>query len=70
MTGLPTLQVDIWSDPACPWCYVGLMRYKKALTALNHKVSSKAKLATKFHSYMIDTATDPKGMILSSLPQF
>ena len=65
MSGLPTLQVDVWSDTACPWCYVGVLRYKKALAKLNAKVASKAQVATKYHSYMIDPATDPKGECLS-----
>ena len=26
--------VDMWSDPTCPWCYIGYQRLKKALTGL------------------------------------
>ncbi|MDF2808176.1 MAG: disulfide bond formation protein DsbA, partial [Cellulosimicrobium sp.] len=22
----PTVKIDIWSDVACPWCYVGKRR--------------------------------------------
>lgn len=25
------LRVDIWSDIACPWCYVGKRRFETAL---------------------------------------
>jgi predicted DsbA family dithiol-disulfide isomerase len=25
------VQVEIWSDVACPWCYVGAMRFERAL---------------------------------------
>ncbi len=28
-----TLRVEIWSDIACPWCYVGKARFEKALAA-------------------------------------
>jgi predicted DsbA family dithiol-disulfide isomerase len=28
---MSTLQIDIWSDIACPWCYVGKRRLEKAL---------------------------------------
>ncbi|MFC4453032.1 DsbA family oxidoreductase [Deinococcus sonorensis] len=27
----PRLQVDIWSDIACPWCYIGKRRFEAAL---------------------------------------
>lgn len=25
------MRIDIWSDIACPWCYIGLTRFEKAL---------------------------------------
>ncbi|GGT11627.1 DSBA oxidoreductase [Streptomyces chromofuscus] len=28
-----TLRVEIWSDIACPWCYVGKARFERALAA-------------------------------------
>lgn len=57
MTGLPKLQVDIWSDVACPWCWVGVLRYKKAVA----KVGKSAKVVTKYHPYLIDPATKHDG---------
>ena len=30
------LRVDIWSDIACPWCYVGKARFEKAVGAFAH----------------------------------
>jgi predicted DsbA family dithiol-disulfide isomerase len=30
------LQVDIWSDIACPWCYVGKRRFEAALHEFEH----------------------------------
>lgn len=27
------MQVDIWSDVACPWCYVGTVRFERAAEA-------------------------------------
>ncbi|MDQ0814125.1 putative DsbA family dithiol-disulfide isomerase [Streptomyces sp. B3I7] len=27
----PSMRVEIWSDVACPWCYVGKARFEKAL---------------------------------------
>jgi predicted DsbA family dithiol-disulfide isomerase len=29
--------VEIWSDIACPWCYVGKARFEKALAAFAHR---------------------------------
>jgi len=30
------LQVQIWSDIACPWCYVGKRRFERALQQFEH----------------------------------
>lgn len=30
------MQVEIWSDIACPWCYVGKRRFEAALAAFAH----------------------------------
>ncbi|HET8932957.1 MAG TPA: DsbA family oxidoreductase, partial [Polyangiales bacterium] len=30
------LQVSIWSDIACPWCYVGKRRFEAALASFEH----------------------------------
>ncbi len=29
--------VEIWSDIACPWCYVGKRRFETALAAFEHR---------------------------------
>ena len=31
------MQVEIWSDIACPWCYVGKRRFEKALAGFEHR---------------------------------
>ncbi|GGR91839.1 DSBA oxidoreductase [Streptomyces aureoverticillatus] len=31
------MRVEIWSDIACPWCYVGKARFERALTAFPHQ---------------------------------
>lgn len=54
---VPKLQVDVWSDVACPWCWVGVLRYKQAVT----KLANRASVTTKFHPYMIDPATNMAG---------
>jgi predicted DsbA family dithiol-disulfide isomerase len=31
------MQIEIWSDIACPWCYVGKRRFEAALAAFEHR---------------------------------
>ncbi|MFE6618714.1 DsbA family oxidoreductase [Streptomyces sp. NPDC057740] len=31
------MRVEIWSDIACPWCYVGKARFEKALDVFPHR---------------------------------
>ena len=31
------MQVHIWSDVVCPWCYIGKRRFERALEALAHR---------------------------------
>jgi predicted DsbA family dithiol-disulfide isomerase len=31
------MQIEIWSDIACPWCYVGKRRFEAALDAFEHR---------------------------------
>jgi predicted DsbA family dithiol-disulfide isomerase len=33
----PKLQIDIWSDIACPWCYIGKRHLEQALDQFAHK---------------------------------
>lgn len=30
------MQIEIWSDIACPWCYIGKVRFEAALDAYEH----------------------------------
>lgn len=30
------IQVDVWSDVACPWCYIGKRRFESALRRFEH----------------------------------
>ena len=31
------MKVEIWSDVACPWCYVGKRRFERALSSFPHR---------------------------------
>ncbi|MGZ6751629.1 MAG: DsbA family protein, partial [Nocardioides sp.] len=31
------MQIEVWSDVVCPWCYIGKRRLEKALAAFPHR---------------------------------
>ncbi|HYW51678.1 MAG TPA: DsbA family oxidoreductase [Gemmatimonadaceae bacterium] len=35
--GAPKMLVEIWSDIACPWCYIGKRRFEQALADFPHR---------------------------------
>ena len=44
------VRIDIWSDIACPWCYLGLTRLQAALARFEHGDAVDIKL----HSFQLD----------------
>jgi len=52
-----TLQVEVWSDVACPWCYIGKRRFETALAAFGHREH----VAVTWRSYQLspETPTGP-----------
>lgn len=44
------MQIDIWSDIACPWCFIGKRRFERALSAWEHRDS----VTVTWHSYQLD----------------
>ncbi len=52
-----SVKVDIWSDIACPWCYVGKRRFEKALAQYDGDVE------IEYHSFELapDTPVDFEG---------
>ena len=54
------IEVNIWSDIACPWCYVGETVFKKAITEFNKKYPE-INVIPIFHAYMIDPGTKIEG---------
>lgn len=57
-----TIKVDIWSDIACPWCYIGKRRFEEALDAFASSEHSKP-VEIEYHSFELapDTPTDFAG---------
>jgi predicted DsbA family dithiol-disulfide isomerase len=37
LEGTSAVHVEIWSDIACPWCYVGKRRFEAALAGFEHR---------------------------------
>lgn len=47
------MQVEIWSDVACPWCAVGKRRFEAALDNFEHPVS------VRWRSFELDPSAPP-----------
>jgi predicted DsbA family dithiol-disulfide isomerase len=45
-----TVQVDIWSDVVCPWCYVGKRRFEQALARFEQRDA----VVVVWHSFQLD----------------
>ncbi|KPH62108.1 DsbA family oxidoreductase [Novosphingobium sp. ST904] len=52
---MSALIVEIWSDVVCPWCWIGLTRFEKALERFAHH----AQVETKHHSYRLMPGQPP-----------
>lgn len=46
------LHIDIWSDIACPWCYIGKRRLERALADFPHR----DEVEIRWRSYLLDPA--------------
>ncbi|MBO0898094.1 DsbA family oxidoreductase [Arthrobacter sunyaminii] len=44
------MKIDIWSDIACPWCYIGKRRFEAALAAFPHR----NEVEVTWRSYQLD----------------
>ena len=51
-----TLQIDVVSDVACPWCYIGLRHLETALDSLGLPAEM------TFHPFQLDPTLPPGGM--------
>ncbi len=50
------MQVEIWSDVVCPWCYLGKRRFEQALAGFEHRDD----VQVVFRSFELDPAA-PQG---------
>ncbi len=49
------MHVEIWSDIACPWCYVGKRRFEAALSAFEHR----DEVRVTWRSFELDPSAPP-----------
>ena len=50
-------QIDVFSDPACPWCLVGLTRLDNAIT----RFETPGKIGISHHPFLLDANTPAEG---------
>jgi predicted DsbA family dithiol-disulfide isomerase len=48
------MQVEIWADVICPWCYIGKARFEKALAGFEHR----AEITVVHRAFELDPARD------------
>jgi predicted DsbA family dithiol-disulfide isomerase len=51
----PHVEVDIWSDVVCPWCYIGKRRFEAAVAELVDEVD----VDIVFRPYQLDPTASP-----------
>ena len=53
---LELMEVEIWSDIACPWCYIGKRRFEAALAEFEHR----DEVRVTWRSFELDPAAPPE----------
>jgi len=61
------MQVEIWSDVVCPWCYLGKRRFEQALESFDHRDD----VSVSYRSFELDPSapvgkTTPTAAMLAS----
>jgi len=51
----PRIEVEIWSDVVCPWCYIGKRRFEAALA----QVSDEMEVEVVFKPFQLDPTASP-----------
>jgi DSBA-like thioredoxin domain len=56
------LKVDLWSDSACPWCYVGKRRFEEGVRRYHERGGNRT-VQVEYHSFELapDTPVDFQG---------
>ncbi|PPF87733.1 disulfide bond formation protein DsbA [Subtercola sp. Z020] len=64
------LKIDIWSDIACPWCYIGKRKLENGIAAYREAASGDAlDIEVEYHSFELspDTPVDFEGGMVDYL---
>jgi len=59
----PDMQVEVWSDVVCPWCYIGKRRLESALQQFPHR----DQVEVVWRSFQLDPSV-PEGSTHPTLP--
>jgi predicted DsbA family dithiol-disulfide isomerase len=59
----PIMQIEVWSDVVCPWCYIGKRRLETALERFPHRDD----VEVVWRSFQLDP-TIPEGETFPTLP--
>jgi predicted DsbA family dithiol-disulfide isomerase len=54
-TARQTIDVEIWSDVVCPWCYIGKRRFERAIDELGDEID----VRFAFRPYQLDPTASP-----------
>jgi predicted DsbA family dithiol-disulfide isomerase len=57
------MQVEIWSDVVCPWCYIGKRRFETALA----QFAGRADVEVTWRSFELDPEGSPEPILLTDL---
>lgn len=52
------MQVDVWSDVVCPWCYIGKRRFEKAIEIF-HEEYPQVEINVSYRAFMLDPTSKP-----------
>jgi predicted DsbA family dithiol-disulfide isomerase len=53
------MQIDVWSDVVCPWCYIGKRRLEAALAQFEHA----GEVTVVWHSFQLDPSSPKQGQV-------
>ncbi len=52
------MQVEIWSDVVCPWCYIGKRRWEAAVELFS-EANPQVEIDVAYRAFQLDPAADP-----------
>ena len=56
----PKILVDVYSDLACPWCYVGHAKLTKAIHNMRNQDQNAPAVEIQWHAFLLDPSFQEK----------